>query len=201
MTEVDSDTYDLLSEQLKQCILPEFDREIGDQPLEPADFYTFVRGLNMNLQLLFDVISKKEQLLLDAYDGCDEKFRVNFILLLQQQTDSADAPFQTNDSTILTHLRHLRDKYYKTLWMNQAVRKECLKYYKNQLTADKWKRNIGAVYGFVHLNKVILNNTTVVGSVITWKKSFFICFRCIEILLGHHLMQTKCCSCYRLVCS
>lgn len=153
----DSEKYDLVCEQLKQCLLPEFDRDIGDEPLEKADFHTFRYGLEMNLQLLFSVIAKNEYLLLDPMNN-NETFRVNFILLIQQQSHFENASFQTDNASILKHLRLLKDKYYKKLWSNPKIRSECMQYYKDRLTADKWKRNIGAVHGFIQMYNVSFNS-------------------------------------------
>lgn len=155
MAEIDSETFNLLSAQLETCILPELDREIGEQAIGPEDFYTFVRALDMNLRLLFDVLSKDDQLLSKPYDGHNEQFRRNFILLLHQQTGPKLPPFGTNYSPVRSQLMHLRGRYYELIWAHSAVvRKECLAYYKARLTPASWKRNLGAIYGFVNMYEV-----------------------------------------------
>lgn len=152
--ELNRDTYDLICEQLKQCLLPELDREIGDEPLVKDDFGIFRHGLEMNLQLLFDIIAKNEQLIVEPFEFDDNTFRINFILMIHQQSGYDEAPFQTDSQSISKQIRHLIDKYYKKLITMPEIHKECLQYYKHRLTADKWKRNIGAVYGFLQMNKV-----------------------------------------------
>lgn len=147
------DKYELVCEQLKQCLLPELDRDIGDEPLEKEDFSMFRYGLELNLQLLFDIVSQNERLMLDAYEG-NNTFRINFVLLIHQQSGYDEAPFQSDNESIVKQFRRLIDKYYKKLTSQPDVYKECLQYYKERLTNDRWKRNIGALYGYLQMNKV-----------------------------------------------
>lgn len=151
--EFDEERFNLISEQLNQCLLPEFDREIGSQPLDKADFYTFCYGLNMNLQLLFDIIAKNERLLRGPF-GDNETFRIRLILLIHQQSGDEDAPFQTDVQSILNQLRFLTNKHYKDIISKPQIRTDCLNYYKERLIESKWKKNIGAVYGYIQMYKV-----------------------------------------------
>ncbi|XP_055323516.1 uncharacterized protein LOC129578662 [Sitodiplosis mosellana] len=151
--ELDRGRYDMVCEQLKHCLLPELDRDIGDEPLVKEDFGIFRYGLEMNLQLLFDVIAKKERILLEPFKE-DNTFRIHFVLFLQQQSGYDEAPFQTDNESISKQIRFLTDKYYKKVASEPTIRNECLKYYKEKLTANKWKRNIGAVYGFLQMVKL-----------------------------------------------
>lgn len=151
--ELDRDRYDMVCEELKQCLLPELDRDIGDEQLVKEHFGIFRYGLEMNLQLLFDVVAKKERIILESFEE-DNTFRIYFVLLLQQQSGYDEAPFQTDNESISKQIRYLTDKYYKKLVSESTIQKECLKYYKERLTADKWRRNIGAVYGFLQMVKV-----------------------------------------------
>ncbi|XP_031616663.1 uncharacterized protein LOC116336734 [Contarinia nasturtii] len=152
--ELNWDTYDLVCEQVKQCLLPELDRDIGDEPLAKEDFSMFRYGLEMNLQLLFDIVAKNERLLLESFEGKDNTFRVNFMLLIHQQSGYDEAPFQTDSRSISKQIRFLIDKYYKKIISETIIQTDCSKYYKERLTADKWKRNIGAVYGFLQMNNL-----------------------------------------------
>lgn len=151
--ELNRDTYDLVCEQLSHCLLPELDRDIGNEPLEKEDFGIFRYGLEMNLQLLFDIIAKNERIILEPFDD-DNTFRVNFLLLVHQQSGYDEAPFGTDSHSISKQIRLLTEKYYKKLMTVPEIYKKCLQYYKDRLTTDKWKRNIGAVYGFLQMNKV-----------------------------------------------
>lgn len=148
---ITNDTYELLTEQIQQCIFPQLDRDIGDEPLDRSDFYTFVHGFNVNMELLFDAIAQKEHLLFEPHAGRDNRFRINFTLVAQQQTHSFHSPFQTYSQRILKQLTHLQDKYYKKIWSQAEVRRECMAYYKKSITAEKWKSNIGAVVGCANM--------------------------------------------------
>lgn len=152
--EMNSDTYELICEQLKQCLLPELDREIGNEPLVPEDFGIFRYGLEKNLQLLFDIITKNERLIREPFDNSDNTFRTHFVLLLHQQSGHDEAPFQIGNESISKQIRFLIEKYYKQLISMPVIRDSCLDYYKQRLTADKWKRNVGAVYGYLQMYKV-----------------------------------------------
>lgn len=152
--EINSDTYELICEQLKQCLLPELDREIGNEPLVPEDFGIFRYGLEKNLQLLFDIIAKNERLVRESFANGDNTFRTHFILLLHQQSGHDEAPFQIGNESISKQIRFLIGKYYKRLMSVPVIYGECLEYYKQRLTADKWKRNIGAVYGYLQMYRV-----------------------------------------------
>lgn len=152
--EINSDTYQLICEQVEQCLLPEFDREIGNEPLVPEDFGIFRYGLEKNLQLLFDIIAKNDRLVRESFDKNDNTFRTHFTLLLQQQSGHDEAPFQINNESISKQIRFLIEKYYKQLVSMPEIHNGCLEYYKKRLTADKWKRNIGAVYGYLQMYKV-----------------------------------------------
>lgn len=152
--EMNSDTYELICDQLKHCLLPELDREIGNEPLERDDFGIFRYGLEKNLQLLFDIIAKNERLVRESFDNNDNTFRTHFILLLHQQTGHDETPFQVGNESISRQIRFLIEKYYKQLISMPEIHNECLEYYKKRLTADKWKRNVGAVYGYLQMYKV-----------------------------------------------
>lgn len=151
--EMYEEKYNLISEQLKQCLLPEFDRDIGNEPLEKQDFGVFRYGLEMNLQLLFDILTKNDRLLTEPFED-DNTFRIHFILLIHQQSGDRDAPFQTDSSSILKQLRRLTESYYQKIMSKPEIRVECMKYYKERLKPENWKRNIGAVYGFVQMIQV-----------------------------------------------
>lgn len=152
--EINSDTYKLICDQLEQCLLPELDRDIGNEPLERDDFGIFRYGLEKNLQLLFDITAKNERLIRESFDDNDNTFRVNFILLLHQQSGHDEAAFQIENESILKQIRFLIDKYYKQLISIPDIRSKCLEYYKKRLTTDKWKRNVGAVYGYLQMYTV-----------------------------------------------
>lgn len=157
--ELNRDTYDLICEQLKQCLLPELDREIGNEPLEKEDFGIFRYGLEMNLQLIFDIIAKNERVILESFDD-DNTFRIHFVLLVHQQSGYGEAPFQTDSRSISKQIQFLTEKYYKQLITVPDIYNKCLQYYKDRLTAEKWKRNVGAVYGFLEMNKVLSKIST-----------------------------------------
>lgn len=137
----------LAADFTKQCLLPELDRDIGDQPLEREDFGVYVYGLEQNLRLLFDIITKNADLLF-ARQPETEEFRLNFILLLNEQSGRREAAFQTLDSSLKAHLQSLIRQYYDDVLRDRGILYAVLDHYKSKLTEKKWKRCIGAVYGY-----------------------------------------------------
>lgn len=109
---------------IKQCLLPEFDQEIGNQPLEHDDFNVFVYGLSKNLRLLFDMISKNDKMLLNPIEET-QTFRIIFILLLNEQTSAWNAPFQVDDLSLVKHLETLVDQHYALLCVMCWARRVC----------------------------------------------------------------------------
>lgn len=152
--EINGDTYQLICDQLEHCLLPELDRDIGNEPLERDDFGIFRYGLEKNLQLLFDIIAKNEQLVREAFDSDDNTFRVNFVLLLHQQSGHEKAAFHIENESISKQILYVIEKYYKQLMSVPDIHSKCLEYYKQRLTVDKWKRNVGAVHGYLRMYKV-----------------------------------------------
>lgn len=181
---IDEERFNLISEQLNHCLLPELNREIGNQPLDKADFHTFRYGLNMNLQLLFDIIAKNEQLLRSPF-GDNEIFRIRFILLIHQQSGDEDAPFQTDVQPILNQLRFLTNKYYNDILCKPQIRRDCLNYYKEKLVESKWKKNIGAVYGYIQMYKVMtIDFHTIFLNVCSFQRTF-------SLQIHQHYVKTK----------
>lgn len=198
--ELDPDKFRMAVELAQHCLLPEFDRDIGDQPLERDDFNVFVYGLNESLRLLFDIVAKNDQFLFKINEET-ETFRTNFILLLNEQSGYDDAPFQTDDQFLLQHIRKLVDKYYQNILRDKRIFDKCLDFYKSRLTVSKWKRNIGAVYGYGRLCEV----SSAIGfqSNNKFSKNKFIrfflsCFSYTLLNSGQNFRRTIACSCYQL---
>lgn len=138
----------LAGEFTKQCLLPELDREIGSQQIERDDFNLFVYGLEQNLRLLFDMVAKGADTLFKVLPET-ETFRIQFVLLLNEQLAGPRAvPFQTLDPSLQSHLRKLFEKYYRGILSDKKTSKAVLELYKSKLTAEKWKKNLGAIYGY-----------------------------------------------------
>lgn len=152
--DLDEEKLILVTELLEQCLLPEFQRDIGDQALHRDDFNVFVYGLNKNLRLVFDILGNHRMSLLRPMQE-NEAFRANLILLLNEQCGDNNAPFQSLDMDVVHFLRKLDAQCYREVLGDQKVYNRCLEYYKERLTALKWKRNIGAVYGYLRFCDVI----------------------------------------------
>lgn len=152
--DIDDEKISLAAEFTKQCLLPELDREIGNEQLERADFNLYVYGLEQNLRLLFGIISKNGDILFKKISET-EPFRVHLVLLLNEQSGSRTAPFQTIDRTLLAYANSLILQYYSDLLSDKKIYCAVLDHYKTKLKIDLWKKNIGAVYGYERFCEVI----------------------------------------------
>lgn len=137
----------LAADFTKQCLLPEFDQEIGNQQIDRDDFKLFVYGLNQNLRLLFDIINKNRDLLFKKIDET-KPFRIAFVLLLCEQTSDGDVPFQTDDKSLLDYLCGLVRKHLHEVLDDKKIYDGVLDTYKSKLRTNIWKKNLGAVYGY-----------------------------------------------------
>lgn len=145
----------LAAQFTKQCLLPELDRDIGDQPLEREDFSMYVYGLEQNLRLLFDIIAKNTDALF-ARTAETEEFRLNFVLLLNEQTGGRNAPFQTLDKSLINQLQSLIRQYYSDVLRDRCIVYGVLDYYKSKVTDRNWKKCIGAVHGYERFCEVLI---------------------------------------------
>lgn len=155
--DIDDEKISLAAEFTKQCLLPELDREIGNEQLERADFNLYVYGVEQNLRLLFDIITKNADLLFTKISET-EPFRKHLVLLLNEQTGDRAAPFQTLDKTILAHAHSLVMRYYSNLLSDRTIYGAVLDHYKSKLKSDNWKKNIGAVYGYERFCEVLYHS-------------------------------------------
>lgn len=146
---------ELAGEFTKQCLLPELERDIGDAPLEREDFSLYVYGLEQNLRLLYDIVTKNADILF-VQSLETEPFRINFILLLSEQSGCRRAPFKTEDKTLLAHLQSIVRQRYISILDDDIIFTSVLDKYKSKLRSNTWKKNIGAVYGYERFCEVRL---------------------------------------------
>lgn len=138
----------------KHCLLPELDREIGHGLLQRDDFGIFVSGLEKNLKLLFDVFSKNQHSLLQRCDETSE-FRVHLFLSLAEQKRIDCGVYQTVDQSLQVHIDSLINSHLNNKTIDKDVYSNIMNYYKQRLIADKWKRHIGAVVGYLNFSEVL----------------------------------------------
>lgn len=150
----DSEAFDLIANLPKECLMPEFDREIGNEPLAREDFGVYVYGVEKNLMLLFDIIGKNEHGLLAQHQRTADFHYYLFLALLEQMETKPRATFQTLDTSIIKQINVLIDKCIKRSIIDSNLYGRCLAHYKGKLTEDKWKKNIGNIYGLLGMAKV-----------------------------------------------
>lgn len=151
--DLDEDKLSMVVELAKHCLLPELDRDIGQEPLQREDFGIFVHGLEKNLMLLFDVVSKNQQILMQSSDATLE-FRANFILLLAEQKSVDNGVFQTVDPSLQKHIAAMIRKHFNNGFIDHTVYTRCLDSFKSRLIAQKWKRHVAAVIGYSNFSEV-----------------------------------------------
>lgn len=155
--DIDEAKIKLAAEFTQQCLLPELERDIGDQPLEREDFNLYVYGLEKNLGLLFDIIGKNADLLFKRIPETVE-FRIHFILVLNEQTGGREEPFHTQNKGLINHLQSMIRQFYCDTIRDRSVFYAVLDYYKSKLNSKNWKKCIGAVHGYNRFCEVIHTN-------------------------------------------
>lgn len=150
----------LATELATNCHLPELTVDFDSQPFERAHFQKFNELLNSNLHLLLDLIQYNGEILFEISTETID-FQTNLILLLCEQMKMTD--FQTDQKILQQNIHDLQSRYFQKLLLSQTILKRIFDGYKSKIRVDKWKRNIGAVYGlsaFCEVNLVILNVET-----------------------------------------
>lgn len=134
----------LATELVTNCHLPELTIDIDSQPFERAHFQKFNDLLNTNLHLLLDLIQINGEILFE-HSKETINFQTNLILLLCEQTKKTD--FQTDQIILQQNIHNLQSRYFQKILLNNTILKNIFDEYKTKIKLDRWKRNIGAVYG------------------------------------------------------
>ncbi|XP_059610796.1 uncharacterized protein LOC132257782 [Phlebotomus argentipes] len=137
---------------LESCVLPKCVTDITDCPIEANHFQEYKKHLEYLLPTLFDLISSRE---IELFDCVPEtlRFRKLFVEFVCEQTSDC-ATFQTEVALLRRNLLNFERRLKKMLKDDGNLGREMIVLYKSKLLGEAWKRNLGAIYGFIHFCKV-----------------------------------------------
>ncbi|EDW15047.2 uncharacterized protein LOC6573518 [Drosophila mojavensis] len=147
----------LISEQIQICMLPSLKVDLDEVQTLPTHFKDYHCMLEQELPKLYDLLHKNEVVLL--HDLPYQEIRAKLVLLLCELTasptiyrlNSDQEPLQQNANQLLRKLASS---------CNKAEENFIFKYYEEKLHKGCWKRQPGAVHGYVrylehrHVNDV-----------------------------------------------
>ncbi|KAL7731308.1 hypothetical protein ACLKA6_014477 [Drosophila palustris] len=135
----------LISDQVQLCMLPALKNDLDEVQLLPAQFKDYHSLLRQELPRLYDLLQQNEEILSNALN---QKLRAQLVLLLCELTASptiyrlsAEAEYLLqNANQLLRRLSPICQRDEET---------HIFSYYEQKLHKDSWKRQLGAVHGFV----------------------------------------------------
>lgn len=132
----------------KTCLLPPLQFDFDMKPLTADSFKEFKIMLDDNLQLLLDILFRNRIFLERKTENTDKELvelREKLLLLTYEQTEAPEL-FQCeleNQVKALDQLIKLNFKHFGQIEIRRVVAT-----YKENLTNDGWKRQLGMIYGF-----------------------------------------------------
>lgn len=145
------------------CLLPSLLQDLDTQPISRDDFNEFRVMLDEQLHLLLDIVYQNRSLLSDQiYDNQLIQMRINLMLLACEQSES-NPFFQTDQKILITSFEKLiKDNF---LHFDDVVIRKCIQRYKDGLSKDNWKKQLGMIYGFPKFCKILIEEKSKVVDV------------------------------------
>lgn len=139
---------------LKACRVPQLNNDIDQNPVGESDFKEYREMTKFQIYSLLDVLYQNINLICtQAYDNQLIELRVNLIIVACEQLEP-NPFFQTDDQLLIQSLRKIIFDHVEIV--EDLVYGKCIKYYKESLTNDSWKKNIGATHGFPFFCEILL---------------------------------------------
>ncbi|XP_065360861.1 uncharacterized protein LOC135954594 [Calliphora vicina] len=142
------DSLEKISDLLKSCLLPELQLDLDSIPIEREHFKTYHDGLKIQLPLLYDWIQQQPNNLVwndEATEITKQEIQACLIVLLCE-ISFPNSIFQLNQTELILNAERILEN---TRELSKEVEELIIKYYEEKLHKDKWKRQLGAVHGFV----------------------------------------------------
>ncbi|GAB0087449.1 hypothetical protein DMENIID0001_017510 [Sergentomyia squamirostris] len=138
---------------LESCILPESHVDITENPLDTISFKEFKECLQQVCPNLFDLISAHEgELLTNELETL--KFRTLLAEFLFEQCGECNF-FRTEEINLRKNIGNLEAKIAKMVKTDSDLLRDLIRVYKEKLTGIRWKRNLGAIYGFLRFCDIL----------------------------------------------
>ncbi|XP_023170986.2 uncharacterized protein LOC111599551 isoform X2 [Drosophila hydei] len=146
-----------ISEQVQICMLPSLNADLDEVQTLPVHFEAYHSMLEQELPKLYDLLQRNEDVLLNniAYP----EIRAQLVLLLCELTASPTIYTLNGECEQLLQNANELLRKLSPFWRN-AEENLIFKYYEKKLHKDCWKRQLGAVHGYVrylehrHINNI-----------------------------------------------
>ena len=141
-------------ETVSVCLLPPLSNELDSNPLSKDNFTEFRCILDDQLHLLLDILYQNGYFLNEqASDNQLVQLRASLLLLACEQTEP-NPFFQTEQPILINSLTKLIDDNLQHL--NIQVIQKVTESYKESLSKERWKKQLGMVHGFPKFCEIIL---------------------------------------------
>lgn len=141
--------FEKVTQLAESCLLPTLKINIGDQQITQEHFSDLQPILKSSLCQLLDTFHANEAILLEV-DTNTLKFRQLFLMVICEQA-APNTIFQVQDDNIKKAIQSLSNRLLPEVCHNDTqLEQAVLEYFKIKLNKEGWKKNLGAVYGFLH---------------------------------------------------
>lgn len=144
-------------ETSQSCLVPALQQDFDTQPISPEDFLQFRLICNEKLHLLLDILYQNSDLLkCQAYDNQLIQLRVNVLLIASEQLDPSQL-FGNKDKMLLESLQRITLDHVIS-GFEDVIYEKTIQKFKEALTKEKWKRNVGLAHGFPYFCALFLTH-------------------------------------------
>ncbi|XP_037816135.1 uncharacterized protein LOC119606653 [Lucilia sericata] len=143
------DSLDKIKNLLDSCLLPQLKHDLDSIPIEREHFTTYHDCLELQLPLLYDWIQQQPNNFVwtdeESCEGAKLEIETKLIVLLCE-ISSSNTIYQLNRKELISNAERVLQNTPK---LTKELDESLFKYYEDKLHNDKWKRQLGAVNGFV----------------------------------------------------
>lgn len=140
----------------QSCLAPVLDEDFDSQPISREDFDQFRVFCNQQLTLLLDILHQNSDLLeSQAYDNQVIQLRMNLLLIASEQL-AHNSFFGSDDKILLQSLQKIALDHASGF--EDIIYEKTIKKFKEALSKENWKRNIGLAHGFPYFCALFFNH-------------------------------------------
>lgn len=153
--EIESEIIEKALDISKKCLLPTLLEDFDKQPIHKSDFTRLEKIIIENVHLLLDILLQSK--LLDCKGDSNKDIKEiqrNLILIYCEQCEQTMFS-SSNDKGIEILKKLVLENIQKETFSNLLFL-DLIDYYKKSLKCDTWKKEFGAVHGFLPFCKIIL---------------------------------------------
>uniref|UniRef100_A0A1I8QDE9 Uncharacterized protein n=1 Tax=Stomoxys calcitrans TaxID=35570 RepID=A0A1I8QDE9_STOCA len=146
----------LVNNLIKSSLLPELKQDLDSIPIEKEHFKSYHDCLQVQLAILYDWVQQEQPRLWTITDETNEsvnlkEIQANLIILLCEVT-GPDYLHTLDNSDLIDNAERILAKFGK---IELEVQELILKYYQEKLHKDSWKKQLGAIHGFIKYLKFL----------------------------------------------